>query len=445
MFRMKNKRVLKVFLFVAIFWLLQLAVGRLLRGDVKSNARIMMHELHTSQCINTIFVGASHVYRGVQPDKIDDALNTKSFVASSANQILEGSLAIIKEAKLYHPELNHVYVDIDYVMCFANDNDTRVRLKKIYNISKYLKNRKIKREYLLSVTPPKYYINNILEIGKEKVTVDPKKNFNTIKAYLDGSYWKYLYPVDKKNNETYMGRGYIAAERAYQDYVYAELSNPVFSKSDVSPEWEKTVLDIIEYCKDNDLKLTFISVPESNYFLLGTENHDDFTDYMRDLIGDAGCNYYDFNYTKDKYLHFDITDFYDDSHLNSSGSDKFNKVLTEVLKREGTGTEMEYFYESIAEKKSGMEENVYGFNILQSEDKKSFEIIPISNLKPDSKLTYDYYFTDRKGNVTVLFEDTEKSSIDYPLRAFGTLKANCYLNGELKCQFEQPVNTGWIK
>ncbi|MCQ2591523.1 MAG: hypothetical protein MJ188_01960 [Treponema sp.] len=456
---MKLKIFLKVILFFLIFFVLQFAIGRLLRGDVRSNTRVMMHELHSIDNLDTLFVGASHVYRSVQPDLIDKDLGTHSFVAASANQPLEGSFAIIKEAKLYHPELKNIYVDIDYNLCFNSDDDN-VNLKSIYSVSKYLKNSKIKAEYLFSSTPVKFYLNNILEIGKEKITLNPTKNLRTIKAYINGDYWRYIYPIDKKNNEEYMGRGFIAAKKTRKQMLYIASKHPYFEEEAVSEQWIETIFNIIDFCKQEDINLSFISVPESNYFILGTQNYDDFRAFMLNLLNESGCVYYDFNMMKEDLLPLEMADYYDDDHLNVSGSDKFCKAFTNVILTDkqnenhfgiqNSKEKQEHFYgnycyHNMQDLKLLQQKTIYGFYYEESDDKKCFTLHNINNLPEDCTVYYDYLFEDKNGNVSVLGEKLTDSSFVYPEKSIGKAIIKCYINQDFFTEITHPVYTVWLK
>lgn len=440
---MKLKSKINILLFTVIFFLLQFIIGFVLRGDLDSYSRIMMHELHSVEKIDTLFIGASHAYRGLQPDLIDKELNCNSFVASTANQTLEGSYALLREVKLFHPELNKVYVDVDYSLCFTKLKDKDLDLKRIYAISNYLKNPKIKYDFLLNATSIQQYFYNFSSIGKGKVTVDPKKVTKTLLSYINGDYWKYEYPVDKKNNEYYEGRGFIAAESTQKDVLYNPLSHTHFKEEDVSKDWLNALFKIIEFCNEENIQLKFISIPESNYFVLVHENFDDFHDYITEILSDKNCDYYDFNLVNDKYLHLTVSDFYDDNHLNRAGSEKFNLALTKLLKNESL--EDDFFYENIKDKKLKMDKNIYGINVTESDDLKSFDIITYDNVDTQSEITFDYISIDKNNIENILKLNTADLHCDYPKNFSGKIKVNCYINNVYNCSFEQKVNTIWVK
>lgn len=444
--KVKNKRILKIILFSSIFFILQYCIGWCLVSDYTDYGRAVIHNLYTEPKIEGLFLGNSHIYRAIDPAIMDEKLGIETFVCASPGLELDGSYALLREAYRKHPEIKNVYVDLDFVLLNKPPIKDKTNFKPIWRVSNYLKEKDIKYNYLFHTIPVKNYPDIFLKIGKHKFTINPKKIRKTLIARLNGNYQKHIYPSSSDLNK--INKGFIGKDVDYGEDEEEGLLNELtlsFSIDKIDQDWYGFVQNIIDFCKENNLELVFFSVPESFSDVLNLGNYDECAAFLRNFFDEKDCKYYDFNLCRKEYLSLKTSDYYDAEHLNKNGSAKICEAVANVLLSKTEEEAKSYFYNSFEERALAEEENVFGFTIIESEDKKSCEFIPITNKKNDSILTFDFYSIDSDGNKMQLADKTLDNVIVYPQKIQGKIEGKCYLNGNFVCKVCQKFDTRWFK
>lgn len=431
---MKNKA-LKIVLFIGIFLILNFCAGWLMKGNMyNSFGRATLHDLHTKENIEVLFLGDSHLYAGLDVNAIEEKTGLGCITVATASQEPDGHYVILRETLKYHPELKQVYVDLDYMNNFEGEFKDRNHLRNIYTISDNLKDKKLKADYLLHATSPKYYLNHILLFGKNRISGNPKDAVTMLKSLITREYWSYAPPVSGEQH--YIKNGYIPDYEVNTNYYFREYEQVIFNEFNVSNDWFKYVNKIIDFCKENNLELNFIEVCESDYKIYNATNYNDYYEFIKRIAESNNLNYYDFNLSVTLDLTYE--DFYDAEHLNYNGSQKFTECLYNTIFKENYFSP---FYESIEEKKNFQSERITGFNYIVSEDGKSITILPVQN-KTYSINHYAYYLNDFD---TPISEITQDNTITLPPSTNGKLLIKCFLNEQEYCTLEYNFNTEWIK
>ena len=437
---MKFKHITKTFLFIIVFFILQFFIGKLLRADYNSFARIMMKELHSDINIDVLFLGDSHIYRAINPKEYKKTTGLDCFIAAFPGQEIDATYAILQEALYYHPEIKHIFFDIDPEQLCIDDFKNRTKLKHVYACSNYLKNKKIKREFLLNANSPYYYLNSTLEIGKNKINPKPKLVLNTLKAHLNGNFKNDTYPTLK--DESFEGRGFVLSYKTNTNFFSDNTDRISFTPDSVSKDFVLTFDKIYNYCVANNLKLTLLSVPESPYKIFSYTNYDTLHNYIFDLCNLYNLNYLDFNFIKTEYLTLTSDDFYDAEHVNSYGAEKITNVFNELIT---SNFSRKYFYNDLNQKMDLNDDDIFGINILKNDDNKSFRIIPIGILTKESNITYNIHFENKKDSSKNIDFITSENEIKFPEHDSGKITVTCFLNDELKGSIDTTFNTRWIK
>ena len=441
---MIKKRFLKITIFCVIFYVLQYIIGSFLICDYTFFGRAVMHNMYEVSEIDGIFLGNSHTYRAINPEIMDKKLGFETFVLASPGIELDGSLALLKEAYNNHPEIKEVYVDIDFVHLNNPPIKDKNDFHQIWRIARYIKNPRIKYDYFFHTIPPKNYFDIILKIGKNKIVINPKKIKKTVLAKLNGNYYKYIYPNSSDLNNIY--KGYIGKdpEDKEEKNPLDEVKMEAFSEDKINTDWYGFVQNIIDYCRNNNLKLIFYSLPESLQDIMNIGNYDDYSNFLKKYFKSKNCVYYDLNLCKNEYLSLTTSDYYDSEHLNTNGSKKVCNVIAElILNDEKQINNM--FYDSFDQRIASENENVFGFNIIESDDMHSLTVIPITNKKENSVITYDYYFISSKNNKQTLLQNTSTNRILYPQKSKGKIEINCYLNGMFVNSISKDFDTRWFR
>lgn len=346
------------------FLLLFAGCGRFFRyiivDDTASYTRITFHEMYKQDNIDILFVGSSHCYRSFIPEILDEELGKNTFNAGTSSQHLDGSYMIIREAARYN-DLEHIYLELYYSMAFTEPQN-RSDLTDVYIISDYLKPSLDKLFFLANASTKDHYINSFFPA---------RRNW---KAFFESDYIKDLL-IKKQSKEykefagldidgeRYAGKGYVASKEIIEDWDYFSDFNwqytwEGFISDNISDRWLDLLADIIQFCDKNEIELTLISAPMSDYVIAGMQNYDRYVELVRNLIADTDVVYYDFNLCREKYFSSTSSLFRDADHMNQYGAEIFSRLFADLVN--GKISEEVLFYDTYEEKVRNMEPTVFG-------------------------------------------------------------------------------------
>lgn len=423
---MKNKFKipLKIVLFVVIFFFICQFLAFLLRDESSAYTRIWMHELFEQDNVDVLYCGASHVSHGVTPKIADKMWQKNNFSTGSAGQNIEGTYAILRQAIKLH-KIQKVFLELDFaVATYAPVKDT-TGFKSQYSVAHYIRDPKIKFDYYRAMSTPKYYINSILPIGKDKhMTLNPKKLIHRFKSFINGEYFNYVY---RDKDVDYDGKGCLLDVRPVKNGTFSNYYDEGPIRIDkISNDWKNTVDKIIALCKENNIELTMYSMPCSDFYLAEKGNYDEYYNYVNNFCESRGFRYYDFNLAKEKYLRLQDEDFHDDNHLSGLGVYKYTKVMCDYFL--GNIPQDDMFYNSYAEKLSMQEDRIFGLVIKPTDDKKAITITPMVNHVSKDNIQYDVTVV-YDGKEVCLKTRTNDTFINLPDGKSGEIKVTAYLNG----------------
>lgn len=402
----KRLKILWVIAFCSIFFFVEEILEFFLINDVRSYTRVMMHEMYTQEeNIDILFVGSSHCYRSFDTAITDEVFGCNTFNAGTSSQGMDGSLQIIKEASRKN-EIKQIYLEIYYVMALQPDYKERDLMTSTYIISDYMRPSLQKVSYLLQASGKEHYINSFVPIRRNwQKILEPKDMLNLARLKLSDDYRDYTYTYLTAETEAYKGKGYVATNLSINDDII--ISSATIDQANcakISPDWEKSLKEIIEYCEKEDIKLTLVSTPMPDMRLMGSGDYDAYINYVNDLIEGTDVEYYDFNLCKVEYFSDSIEWFYDTHHLNYKGAEKFSRVFSEFFI--GNISEEELFYEMYEEKKDNMPDGIMGVIAINDVSNHCVIIEPITNVN----LEYISYDVRRGENLqdSTLVENTDE-------------------------------------
>ena len=106
-----------------------------------------------------------------------------------------------------------------------------------------------------------------------------------------------------------------------------KIENNTNEKMPVAEETEKILIDLLEYCKTTECNYLFVVSP-----YVEQESHKENFNYISEIINRYGYDFLDANdYYEEMGLDFG-TDFYNYSHVNIFGADKYTDFLNDYLK-----------------------------------------------------------------------------------------------------------------
>lgn len=366
--------------------------------DTKTDSRITMHELYSSEeNIDVLFLGSSHSMRTVNPEVADAVTGKHTFNAGTAAQYLEASYALLVEAGKNN-DISDVYVELYYGQ-IGREIEERNNCASTYIITDYMKPSLNKLELLLCATPKDYYGDTFDPVRRNKSNFfDFEKISQNINAKNEVGYQEYSY--DK--TPQYIGRGFVSNTNYVDDMQYTHLGAfyPIAQYTEFDVE---CLENIIEYCEKRNIALHFYSAPMTDYRLNALGNYDSYIDMMTELLASYGYEYWDFNLLKYEYFSYTGENFDDDNHLNYKGATEFTDILCRVGK--GEWSTKQIFYPTYADKLAECEEGVLGIVINQSETK--CEIVP--SVIGDLRLTYEVLYQDTDGQIREIKERSDEN------------------------------------
>ena len=318
----KVKILVKILLFVAIYILVQVILKFALLDDTMTISRVMMHDMYSSEKnIDVLFCGASHCQLGFNTEILDKELGCNTFNAGSSSQGLETSLALIKEIAQKN-NLNHVYVDLDYSIVTR----TVPNLESIYIISDYMRPSGRKLSYLLNATEFDYYINSLMPFHMYRGYItNPKEIIANIKKKLSPGYYNY-----EEIDESYGGKGYIASQPEIDETSLVPFDERIVI-GELSEEQIKRITDIIDYCRQESIDLTFVNLPITKFYMDQIDDYSYFENQIRNITDQYGVEYWDFNTIEGAFPTDNLHYFNDDNHLNVNGSTYFAHIFAELV------------------------------------------------------------------------------------------------------------------
>lgn len=364
----KMKVIVKIILFFTIYIGVQYGIRYAILDDTRTISRVMMHDLYTQeQNIDILFCGASHCQLGFDTEILDRTFGKNTFNAGSSSQGLETTLALIKEADAYN-DLQQVYVDLDYSIVMRQVPN----LESIYIIADYMKLSPRKVEYLLNATSAEYYVNSFMPIHKGRGYMkNPRGIPELLHKKMQSGYRDYM-DVDS----SYAGKGHIASRTVIENGSL--WSEDTLSEMDFTiPETQQEYLrEIIRYCQEQNIQLTFVSIPVTDFHLAHITNYDEYVDTITNFLDKYDVKYYDFNLCDRSMLQIDEDAYFnDDNHLNADGSANFSKAFAEFFMGEIDGADL--FYETLLDRWMAEKVRVLGVEVHQNDE--VLEVYPILN------------------------------------------------------------------
>lgn len=363
---MKKIRIIfKIVIFCAIYVGAQALIKYTVLDDTMTISRVMMYDLYTEEeNIDILFCGASHCQLGFDTAVTDEGFQMNTFNAGSSSQGLETTLALIREANRYH-DLKEVYVDLDYSIVMREEPN----LDSIYIISDYMKPSIRKVSYLLNATDFDYYVNSFMPLHKGRgYTKNPQKIIELLKKKSSSGYRNYT-----ERDPSYAGKGHIASRTVVEEGSLWTMDDFQDRSFEIPEVQQKYLKQIIDFCKKEDIKLTFVSVPVTDFHLALVQNYDEYVTAVREYLAPYGVSYYDFNLADPEVLKLDSDSYFnDDNHLNVEGAKVFGKVFSDFFT--GKMEEKNLFLSSYEEKLASGKPRVLGLMIHKTDDTEAGEV-----------------------------------------------------------------------
>ncbi len=424
-------RTAKFFAFFAIFYALCAITAFIFCNDSDTYTRALMNEFHRQEKVDVIFCGASHVSHGISPRILDDSIGKSTFCLGTPSQGIVSTYAVIREAVSLF-DIKEIFLEADFaVACTTGKTSQNRPSKSMFLAAHYLKNPRVKFDFVLNSTSPKYFLNSLLPVGTEKlIDLNPVHAAKTLREKISLRYYKNVGGgVQQKG--CVMDESFIENGTFFSTEIEKEI--PVLKISD---DYKSTLDKIIGLCRKKNIALFFYINPQSDFYLCEKGNYDEFHSAMKEILRQKGFAFYDFSLCRKEFLDLQDTDYSDDNHLNKSGIEKFTNAFAEFYKSENRS---DFFYESYGEKLAAQKEKILGVVFDESPDKKSVRLLPVTNRKKIQDINFSVKFKTRNATTESFFP--AEQFFAYPQNQSGSVEIRGFLNGEMQVHAEKFFNS----
>lgn len=309
---------LKAVFFSIIFLMLLVTVSYILRPYSGSASRKNLCGFYAEEedSLDVVFIGSSAVFTFWEPMEFWEKYGVASYDFATGTmppQVVKYCLKEIR--KTQDPELFVIDLrtfnaaETGYYQDRSIKNmDHEVPLRNVTDNFKYSLNR---LQMIADCVPDTYdkipYYLDIIKYHTEWTRLKDKQSL--------------LFAVND-SHDSLKGFKFVDAvkEVEFKDQSKVESTKPLSERLDA------IFYDLLDYCKEEDLQVLFLV---NSY--CQAKGHKETYNYMADVIEEYG---FDFLNTNDYYKEIGLdytTDYYDQSHVNIFGADKYTEFLGEYL------------------------------------------------------------------------------------------------------------------
>lgn len=284
----------------------------------------MINEMYNStENIDILFLGSSHVYRSYDTEIADEFLEKKTFNAGSSSQLLDQSYYLLKEVAKTN-KLDTVYLDTYFSVANAESSK---RWWAVYIISDYTKNSFDKIEYLYESGGLETLFEGFISVRRNINNINICDNINSRKVLLND------YSTVSYDNEEYRGNGFVYSfEVLDKESINFSRKIDLTANTFVSDFSYEYLIRIIEFCKENDIKLVLVDQPMPKELLDNVKGYNDYVKFMWEFADQNKISYLNFNCYKGN-VPLTLDNYKDIDHLNGSGAEIYTKLFVDTVKR----------------------------------------------------------------------------------------------------------------
>lgn len=269
--------------------------------------------------IETLVIGTSVSQRGFEPQILNEELDTVSFNLATSLQPLEGTYALLVNADKKNP-IKRVFLGVTPDMMGRTEFDTLAK-SLVY-------------DRLWGTTDKLAYLTNgckteeIPYITLYSVRVEDYLDFPAVKQNVSTKFTE-EFRMGETHDPIYVGNGRITKKKVFHPEKAKKYKKVDFQ---VKEQAEESFIKIIQYCKEQDIELTLVSLPVTETEVKRYNNFDDIYHYFTELAEEYQVKYWNFCYYENVEEIFPDNFFEDKKHLNRKGGDAFSKEFAFVYK-----------------------------------------------------------------------------------------------------------------
>ena len=277
--------------------------------------------------LTVLLCGASYTLFGMRPDILNEKMGVSAYSLAGTLLTLRGRYALLEE-ELSRNKVHTVILEVspDTLNRDRAEEGPKGDLPMLGRITDAgARWRYFKEAFTVSEWPEVYY--DLVSKGVDSAL-----------RLLNGSY---------TTENQIMIRGYYDNHNP-QKYIpnnYSEIYHIRSLPEEINRENEAWLEKLVALCLEHGAKPYLITVPQSKYYNCVYSNLDYYNDWFRAFAEKHGIVYYNFNLAKNKLaLLPDESCFYDETHLNPTGSEIFTLELMDIIHHHWEGRDNSFYF-----------------------------------------------------------------------------------------------------
>lgn len=320
---------IRILVIVTVLFLYQCGVEYFYRAH---NETIIFINKEREECngeIETLICGTSTAQRGIDPEVIDEKMETVSFNTASSLQPLDGTYTMLKDMTRNNPVET-------VILGIAPDNMMRKNVDTVYKSRLYdrLESPYSKLKYLLegcslNEWPYMMFYSARVDNYFDSELIKENVNVKQSEEYKDGQ-------IIESNYKT---KGMIANKKKLKGEQIDTLvpGESEFKAEKVKEHNLEYLTKIAEYCNENQIELILVYIPLPGKKIQSYGDMAVVHDYYAKFAEKYDILFWDFNYHKELKILYTNDKFEDTKHLNRDGAEIFSEQLVDIYYRYHTG------------------------------------------------------------------------------------------------------------
>lgn len=380
--RVVNNILMIIAVLVSVY-IMGLVLDYIVTDDVDDEYRIYMHDFYNQDKIDTLFLGSSHVFCGVNPAILEEEWNQRVYLGATGAQKPDVAYYLLNEA-VKNYDIKTVYLDMFYTQYHDEPRKrTDGQMPFIYCVSDYMKPSVDRLRFVLEASPIENVVRGLFPVINYSHDVFDLEQIDKVVKSKKSE--EYLNPTPK-GYKGYTG-GEISDDIEIGDQFFVDVSSDI--------DWDyysdyslKMINRIATLCKKNDIELILFTVPVSDYTINAKVDYDSFYMETCNIANELGVEYYDFNMLSPECAHMKGGMFLrDNHHLNAHGAYEFSDFFAAMMKERMEGKDISQYFLSSIEEKNAITYELFGRQVLGVlvnnvwADRDKTEINPIEEME----------------------------------------------------------------
>lgn len=388
--------------------------------DEEEWPHVLLHDFYTSENIDNIFVGSSHVYNAVNPELLDKINGMNNFNMSSGNLTLSASYYVIREAARDN-QLQNVFLEL-YYYPNTGERDVYSDETRKYNwrISSYMKPSINKYAFIFRTNDTTHYLESLFPFIRYRAHLFDSDYVNAVLEKKKSDGYKNYYirgEIEDGGILEYRDKGYLYTTGVYTQEEWLSETLIDFSKEGLLSDGNQKYLKrIIEYCQKHNIGIKLFISPMYELHMMSTVDYDSYYQQIKKIADDYQVEFYDFNLCKAEYLDIPTYGYLNEGHLNATGADIFTPVMWEVLSNDEIDNKG-LFCESFKERITQEEPRTYGVFYSVEDGVRHCEIAT----NCPEEFQYRIVKTGEEDSINLLQDFSKNRTFDLLTEEHGTL------------------------